>query len=176
MRWTVRDRPFRLLATLTLAATVQAAGSEQVLPLPALDLPQAGAGSSDPAPVTARAQPRRRLVYSCVEFGHVTFADRPCGPLPVLRELQVLVPPPAGAAGAAPEVGKSTLRVEPVQARPPAQRQPAAQPEPQDSCRELEAALDALDSRMRAGYSAREAASLWERWRTARGRLRAADC
>jgi hypothetical protein len=43
-------------------------------------------------------------------------------------------------------------------------------------CQKLRAALDSLDSRMRAGYSAREAGSLWERWRDAKARLRAADC
>jgi hypothetical protein len=29
---------------------------------------------------------------------------------------------------------------------------------------------------MRAGYSAREAATLWSRWREAKQRLREADC
>jgi hypothetical protein len=33
-----------------------------------------------------------------------------------------------------------------------------------------------LDQVMRAGYSARESARLWERWREARARLREADC
>lgn len=172
---TARIRSLRLLATITLAATIQADGSELVLPLPALDATAGAGGSSDPAPIAPRAEPRLRLVFSCVEPGHVIFADRPCGPLPVLRELRVLQPPGA-AAGAAPAVGRSAERVKPSQARPPAARQGGEPPAPDDSCHDLQAALDALDSRMRAGYSAREAGGLWERWRAARQRLRAAEC
>ena len=44
------------------------------------------------------------------------------------------------------------------------------------TCQKLQAALDSLDSRMRAGYSASEAGSLWERWRDAKARLHAANC
>ena len=171
-----RIRSRRLLAAMILAAHVQAAGSEQVLPLPALDVPATTGGSSEPAPVAARAQPRLRLVFSCVEPGHVTFADRPCGPLPVRRELRILVPPPPTAAGAVPEVGR-IARHEPARgAHRRSRNLPLAAPTQDDACRDLQAALDALDSRMRAGYSAREAGGLWERWRAARQRLRAADC
>jgi hypothetical protein len=51
---------------------------------------------------------------------------------------------------------------------------PASKREP--DCEPLEAAVDELDQVMRAGYSARESARLWERWREARARLREADC
>jgi hypothetical protein len=44
------------------------------------------------------------------------------------------------------------------------------------TCQRLQATLDTLDSRMRTGYSAREAGRLWERWRETKARLRAADC
>ena len=44
------------------------------------------------------------------------------------------------------------------------------------SCQKLQATLDSLDSRMRTGYSAREAGRLWERWREAKARLREANC
>ena len=44
------------------------------------------------------------------------------------------------------------------------------------ACSRLAGAVQALDARMRAGYSAREAARLWARWREAKERLREADC
>ncbi len=43
-------------------------------------------------------------------------------------------------------------------------------------CQKLQATLDSLDSRMRTGYSAREAGRLWERWREAKARLHEANC
>ena len=45
-----------------------------------------------------------------------------------------------------------------------------------EKCRKLEAAVAAIDSRMRSGYSAREAGRLWDRWREAKARLQEADC
>jgi len=45
-----------------------------------------------------------------------------------------------------------------------------------ETCRKLEAAVAAIDSRMRSGYSAREAGWLWDRWREAKARLQEADC
>ena len=43
-------------------------------------------------------------------------------------------------------------------------------------CQKTQATLDSLDSRMRAGYSAREAGRLWERWREAKARLHEGNC
>ena len=160
---------------MALAARSRTAGGEPVLPLPALDATAGASGSSEPPPIAPRAEPRLRLVFSCVAPGHVTFADRPCGPMPVLRELRVLQPPGA-AAGAASTVGKSAERVTPTQASASGHGNPRIQRRRTTRASELQAALDALDSRMRAGYSAREAGGLWDRWRAARLRLRAADC
>ena len=149
-----------------------------VLPLPAVDTPTGGGGTVVLEPVKQHAGPTRRLVFSCVTPGLVTFADRPCGPMPEVRELKLDQPVPA-AVGASPEVGN-------VDAQTPANRRKtterdnagpaAAAAEHVMTCQKLQAALDSLDSRMRAGYSAREAGSLWERWRAAKARLRAANC
>lgn len=146
--------------------------------LPAVDSPAGGGGSVVLEPVRPRAQPTRRLVYSCLAPGLVTFSDRPCGPLPEVRELRLDQPVPA-AAGALPELPR-------VDAQAPARRKKSIEPADADpggeedervmKCQQLQAALDSLDSRMRTGYSAREAGSLWERWRDAKARLRAADC
>jgi hypothetical protein len=44
------------------------------------------------------------------------------------------------------------------------------------TCERLARTLRDLDARMRAGYSAREAGRLWDRWRETRERLREAGC
>ena len=44
------------------------------------------------------------------------------------------------------------------------------------TCERLQTALALVDDRMRAGYSAKESARLWERWREARSQLREARC
>ena len=146
--------------------------------LPAVDSPAGGGGSVVLEPVRERAQPTRRLVYSCVVPGLVTFSDRPCGPLPEVRELRLDQPVPV-AAGASPELGKIDAQA-PASRKKPIERAdagPAAADEERVlTCQKLQAALDNLDSRMRAGYSAREAGSLWERWRDAKARLHEADC
>jgi hypothetical protein len=53
---------------------------------------------------------------------------------------------------------------------------PAAESSSVETCERLQAAVHALDTRMRNGYSAREAGRLWDRWRDARERVRDADC
>jgi hypothetical protein len=162
-------------AILVLPASPHAANA---LLLPAVDSPTGGGGTVVLEPVKPRAQPTRRLVYSCVAPGLVTFSDRPCGPLPEVRELKVGAPAPA-AAGASPELGDAR---EPSAAsrRNSTGRKDVdpddAEEEQAAICQKLQATLDSLDSRMRTGYSAREAGRLWVRWREAKARLRDADC
>ena len=83
------------------------------------------------------------------------------------------------AAGASPELGKVDAQA-PASRRKPIELADADPGVEEDervmTCQKLQAALDSLDSRMRAGYSAREAGSLWERWRDAKARLHEADC
>ena len=149
-----------------------------VLLLPTVDSPAGGSGSVVLEPVQPRAQPTRRLVYSCVAPGLVTYSDRPCGPLPEVRELQVQEPQ-APAAGAAPELGKAS-KVAETSGRKRAASDKADPVDGADAdrttCQRLQATLDSIDSRMRTGYSAREAGRLWERWREAKARLHEANC
>ncbi len=152
--------------------------SAQVLPQPAVDTAVASAGSVIPEPVRERARPTTRLVYTCVTPGLVTFADRPCGPAARQRELKLDLPQPAAA-------GESSTIAEPTAAAAQARRDTAAKADVAAAraaadrtatCLRLEAALDEVDSQMRAGYPAREAGRLWERWRGARASLREARC
>lgn len=161
-------------ATLLLHTSSYAASMQL---LPAVDSPSGGGGSVVLEPVPQRAQPTRRLVYSCVAPGLVTFSDRPCGPLPEVRELQVQEPPPAVAAPKPDQAGKdSRTHGSKATGREDAGGSEDAVDEHVTACRKLQATLDSLDSRMRAGYSAREAGTLWERWRAAKARLHEANC
>jgi len=171
---------FRLLAAAAAAAWQFATPTfgAHVLPQPAVDTVVESAGSVIPEPVRARARPTTRLVYSCVMPGLVTFADRPCGPAAQQRELKLATPPPAAA-------GESSSIAEPTAAAVQARRNTAAKADAAAAraaadraatCLRLEAALDEVDSQMRAGYPAREAGRLWERWRGARASLREARC
>jgi hypothetical protein len=146
--------------------------------LPAVDTPAGGGGSVVLEPVKPRMQPTTRLVYSCVAPGLVTFSDRPCGPLPVVRELKVSAAATA-ASGAAPEIGKGREPAAAGSRNAPKNANANADDGGTEGvaiCQKLHATLDNLDSRMRTGYSAREAGRLWERWREAKVRLREADC
>jgi hypothetical protein len=141
--------------------------------------PNGGGAAVVLEPVPGNEAPRavsRRLVFSCVGDGHVTFADRPCGPAHALRELRItepttaLVPQPTGSART---VSKSRVesreRAEAAVTGPTAEQRAAA-------CARLDRALQALDDRMRAGYTAREAGHLWDRWRETKDRRREAGC
>jgi hypothetical protein len=153
--------------------------------------PMGGGDTVDLEPVPERASPRatRRVVYTCVAPGLVTFSDRPCGPLPGIRELKLDASEPRAGRAA------STTPLEPAASARKAPRDdardarngrstesPAAEPgrSPAEmreaTCRRLAEAVQSLDQHMRSGYSAREAARLWARWREARERLREADC
>jgi hypothetical protein len=167
-----------LLAAQALLVLPTSPHAASALLLPAVDSPTGGGGTVVLEPVRQRARPTRRLVFSCVTPGLVTFSDRPCGPLAEVRELQLDQPVPA-AAGASPELGKADEQ-SPSSSRKAAGRENVDRDDVAEervtACQKLQAALDSLDSRMRAGYSAREAGSLWERWRDAKARLHAANC
>jgi hypothetical protein len=144
--------------------------------------PTGGGGSVvlEPVPPSESRRTWRRLVYTCTSPGLVVFSDRPCGPVPIVHEVKGHGPRDApGTAGASATV---------VPPKPAASTRPApfdaqsgrndddATAQRDATCRRLQDAVRSLDDRMRAGYSAREAALLWSRWREAKERLREADC
>jgi hypothetical protein len=164
------------LALLLFQPPSRAAGREPE----ATASPMGGGGSAvlERVPEKPVAAATHRIVFTCVAPGLITFSDRPCGPLPDRREIEVL-PATASGGGAASSVAPPPARASTRPAvvagnpEPPAARR--ATKRPQD-CQPLRQAVTAIDRQMRAGYSAREAPRLWERWREARDRLHAAGC
>jgi hypothetical protein len=142
-----------------------------------------------PAQAAPRTAPTRRRVFTCITPGLTIFSDRPCGPVPDVREVHW----PQGAAAPPPGSGPS-VAARADQVRSPrgarsggepsrtAARDPGedtAEREGRDrgaACERLEQAVEDLDQRLRAGYTAREAGRLWARWREAKERLRDARC
>src|SRR5262245_3490891 len=132
--------------------------------------PAAGGESSAIARTTPASRRAKRLVFTCSDGSTPVFSDRPCGEDEHRRRLDV----PAPAAGSAPSTRPATA---PAATRPRAARPPRRMiPEPPDPCARLETQLASIDARMRQGYSAREAARLWQRWRDAKAKLHAARC
>lgn len=134
--------------------------------------PTSGGGHVVLEPVPAPRSPRRqRTVFVCERDATPVFSDRPCGPAMETLELDFTEPGPGRAA--------STLAAAPGAAtRPLVQRaeHDVGPPPADDRCAELERHLEALDDRMRAGYSARESARLWSRWRDLKAQIHTSRC
>lgn len=165
--------PLLLATLLLLAVQFGRTHAAHTLPLPAVDSPQGGGGAVVLEPAPAPAAVSRRTIFTCIAPRLVTYSDRPCGPLADTRELRTVTQPGA-------HVQAATARPEPAPAAPTRRDETAGTIDPtqvrEQACARLEEAVTELDQRMRAGYSAREAGRLWERWRQARARLREADC
>jgi hypothetical protein len=143
----------------------------------AFDAPVAnplGSGDSvslEPAP--PQANPRRqRPIFICQDGSVPIFADRPCGSAAAARTLVIDAPRPGAAATTTPPAPRASTRPRALPGRPDA----TADRETETRCATLQRQLDELNDRMRAGYSAREAAKLWQRWRDTKERLRTARC
>ena len=126
--------------------------------------------STEPSEVPS---PRRaqRLVYTCRDAAIPVFSDRPCGAS--MHAWRLTLPQsPAGGASPSTRAAPPIAATRPIVSAPP-RRGPV---EPPDPCARLTQQLAAIDARMRQGYSAREAARLWQRWRDAKAKLHAARC
>ena len=133
-----------------------------------------GSGESvtlEPAPPPANPR-RHRAVFVCHESGVPVFADRPCGSTNETRSLVIATPPAGAVASTKPPSPAASTRPRPVAPRPAT----TAVTAPEDACAKLGRQLDELNDRMRAGYSAREAARLWQRWRDTKEKLRTGRC
>jgi hypothetical protein len=138
---------------------------------PAGGSPGNGAGVSiESSPV--QATPRRhRAVYVCQEADVPVFSDRPCGAAAVSRTLVVEVPRAGAPPTTVPIASRNSTRPRPSPAADDAPSHAA-----ESRCVTVQRHLDELDERMRTGYSAREAARLWNRWRELKEKLRTTRC
>lgn len=120
---------------------------------------------------SARSARRHRPIFVCRSAGPVIFSDRPCGQFAEARELSFVEPGPGLVA---------TI----VRPPPPAATKPRAEPRPPDAkpeeravrCQRLLDQREKLNARMREGYSARQAAQLWNRWREIAAQVYADRC
>jgi len=169
----IRHAAARRAARLTaagLACLTLAAGATSDPPVAS----PLGGGQSvtlEPAPPPANLR-RHRAVFVCQESGVPVFADRPCGSANETRSLVIATPRPGAAASTTPPLPSASTRPRP--ATPKVSTNVA--PVPENACAKLQRQLDELNDRMRAGYSAREAARLWQRWRDTKERLRNGRC
>lgn len=137
---------------------------------PATPPVRAAGGESSANAMTPAPRRGNRLVFTCRDGATPVFSDRPCGEDGERRRLDV----PSPAAGDVPSTRAAPA---PAATRPIAAHAPRrAIPDPPDRCARLEQQLASIDARMRQGYSAREAARLWQRWRDAKAKLREARC
>lgn len=138
---------------------------------PASESAEGGTGVSIEAPPTQATPRRHRAVFVCQEAGTPVFSDRPCGASAVARTLVVEIPKAGAPPTTLPTVSRSSTRPRPS---PAADDAPGRAPE--SRCSALQRQLDELNDRMRTGYSAREAARLWNRWRDLKEKLRTTRC
>jgi hypothetical protein len=132
----------------------------------------ASASTSGETAAPPQAAAARRAVFVCEIDGAPVYADRPCTASAVPRWL-VVDRPAAGAVGSiAPRPPAATV----LPRRLPARETDVASRTTDARCDRLRHRLGVIDDAMRAGYSAREAARLWQRWRDAKEQLREARC
>lgn len=148
--------------------------------LPAPDLsaetptsPAGGAASIvlEPVPAAPLTVRSKRAVFVCRDGAGMVYADRPCGQVVESRSLDVRDPGPG-------QVASTTRKPAPAAVRPRVEPEPAAREAPaaETRCVKLRRQLAGIDDRMRAGYSAREAAWLWNRWRDLKAQIHEARC
>ncbi len=156
---------------------VQRRDTRPILPLQAarllaVVLATAVAGDSAAIESASPAEPgRQRAVFVCRDAGVPVFSDRPCGPAQQPRTLSVDAPTAGAVPGTAPPPPRATTRP-----RPQPDGRGGTGRTAETRCTSLQRQLDDLDDRMRAGYSSRDAARLWSRWRELKGRLRTERC
>jgi hypothetical protein len=175
-------RPFnvdRLRASLAALALVTITAHVCAEPAPAPPSRPGADGSvvfGEPAAVPAKSR-KSRTIFACHAAALVEFSDRPCDMAATSRSLEFTTGTGPGAVPTTRprETVASTL---PKVSVPPAQAEPVAHDDEaqKKKCATLQGQLDAVDSRMREGYGARDAARLWNRWRELKAELHTSAC
>ena len=161
-----------IVVGLFLGLVLAGALAEAAVDLPAPDNAAGSVPVTRTPPSSQQSAPQRtqRLVFSCREPDIVIFSDRPCGRSALRRNLEVLTPASPGRPPTTePAPAKAVTKVA-------AREETSPRDERADRCQKLRRAVDAIDDRMRTGYSAREAPRLWQQWRDAKERLHDAHC
>lgn len=159
-------------ACLLLACPGVGAQADPDAPHAALAQPLGGGGSVvlEPLPPPSSTRQQRK-VYVCRDAGEPVFTDRPCGPSAAIHEVRFALPGPGSTVSLSPPPPLATTRPRPMPAIAADTASPAGA-----RCTALRERLATIDDQMRSGYSAREAARLWQKWRDARASLRAQRC
>lgn len=168
-----RTAPLRSICALRVLAVVLAiapCGESAAAAFP-LDRPVSGSDFPVGEPAPPAEPGRHREVFVCQDGGVPVFSDRPCGSVLGQRVLAIDAPASGAVSSTVPPKPRASTRPRP---------QPAARNETgravETRCNTLQRQLDELDERMRGGYSSREAARLWNRWRDLKDRLRTERC
>ena len=130
-----------------------------------------GDDASRPGPHSQPSLSRdRRRIFVCHEAGGTVFSDRPCGVVIEHREIA-----PDAAAGMAPSTIPRPAPATPLRRHKVASAEPRIDSDDR-GCRRLRDRLQRLDDRMRAGYSGRESARLWQQRRELKEQIRQRRC
>jgi hypothetical protein len=162
--------PRHALCVLALLLAI-APGGEAAAAATPVDPPAAGSDLPVGEPAPPAEPGRRRAVFVCQNGGAPVFSDRPCGSVVGQRALAVDAPASGAAPSTVPPKPRASTRPRPQPAGGTGTGRTAA-----TRCSTLQRQLDELDDRMRAGYTSREAARLWNRWRELKDRLRTERC
>lgn len=135
-------------------------------PIEPASAPEVDVTALSPAPSR-----RHRPIFVCHGARPVIFSDRPCGQFAETRNVSFVEPGPGRVATVARPPAPATTR---PRAEP---RLPDAKPDERAArCQRLLDQRDRLNARMRDGYSARQSAQLWNRWRELAARIYAEHC
>ena len=177
--WSARGR-FAAAALVVLAlgahradgaAAPTASAAPATAPLPEARADPAAARDEDPGVESPPAAPAsgRRPVFVCEDAGIPVFSDRPCGAALTPRTVSFAAPPAGAAVSTSPPAPRASTKPLPATERPAGDKTAGR-------CAALRRQLEDLDDRMRTGYTSREAARLWNRWRDLKSRLRTERC
>jgi hypothetical protein len=173
--------PLTWLTVSALVLITAVVRAEAELALPPRTVADDNSQVVEPVPMPAKSR-KSRTIFACRTGALVEFADRPCDIAATSRSLEFTTGTgPGSTPSTRPRESLASTR--PKVAATPADAVSAdAVADARDDeaqrkkCTTLQGQLDAVDSRMREGYGARDAARLWNRWRELKEEIRTSAC